>query len=325
MALIGGSVSRCWLRLSLCLLLGCAVWAVAERAEASQSVVVYATGAAPEPLVSRVCAELANAGYAVSLRLSAPSAACERGKTPHVALSPDPVHREALVATVCFDGTEVVVAAATDDPVHFAIGASEALNGLRASAPLKTRERPRAPSAPKRELLPEARTRHAVAIGQSLIDPAGFPPLWGVSFEADLVVSPHAAVVLGGFFPIARAETSSRAALLRTGVTFLRVGPALRYSLARFALVGSVALGPAYTWVTATADVPYLGQTDAALGMLASAGLAIAYPDRGPVFAAAAGRGSILLPSPRIELPNDAAQDLGPLLLEASLSFGLRF
>jgi hypothetical protein len=331
MARIGGSVSRCWLRLSLSLLLGCAVWAVAGRARASESVVVHATGGAPEPLVGRLCAELASAGYAVSLQLFAPPPACERGKSAHVALAPDPVHREALVATVCFDGTEVEVVAATADPARFAIGAAEALNGLRAAAARKTQERPRSPalasrSPPDGGSLPGARPRHSVSVGQSLVvNPGGVSPLWGVSFEVELGVSPRAAVVLGGFFPLARAEMSTRAAVLRTGVTFLRVGPALRYSLARFALVGSVVVGPGYTWVTATAEAPYVGRTDGALGMLGSAGLALAYPDRGPVFAAATSRASLLLPSPRVELPNEAAKDLGPLLLEASLSFGLRF
>lgn len=113
----------------------------------------------------------------------------------------------------------------------------------------------------------------------------------------------------------ARTESSS---------STLRLGPALRYSLAGVALEGSLLVGPAYTWVTAKAEPPYVGQTDSALGIIGSAGLAIAYPDRSPVFAVAASRAGMLLPSPRIELPNEAARNLGPLLLEASLSFGLR-
>lgn len=325
MARIGASVSRCWLRLSLSWLVGCALCGVAARAQAMQSVVVQATSAAPEPLLGRLCAELASAGYAVSLELSGPPVACERGRGARVTLAPDPEHREALIATICFEGTEVAVVAARADPARFAIGAAEALNGLRAAAAHNRPKRPRASSAPTSALRPEARARHAVSVGQSLVvDPGGFPPWWGATFEVELGISAHAGVVLGGFFPIARAEVSTPSVELRTGVSFLRVGPVVRFSLARFALVGSAVVGPSYTWVTGTADAPYVGRTDAAFGMLGSAGLALAYPDRGPVFAMATSRAGVLLPSPRIELPSEAPQNVGPLLLEASLSFGLR-
>lgn len=295
------------------------------RAQASQSVVVYATAAAPEPLVGRLCAELASAGYAVSFQLSAPPAACQRGKGAQITLARDPVHPEGLIATICFEGTEVVVAGAEDHSTRFVISAAEALNGLRATAPLDARPRPRPAATPVRESPAPVRPHHSVSVGQSLVvDPGGFPPLWGAILEAELGLGAHAAIVLGGFFPIARAKTSTSSAELRTGVTFLRVGPALRYSLARFALEGSLVVGPAYTWVTAKAEPPYVGQTDAALGILGSAGLAIAYPDRSPAFVVAASRAGMLLPSPRVELPNEAGRNLGPLLIEASLSFGLR-
>lgn len=323
MARIDGFVSRCWRRLSLAWLMGGALWGGALPAHASPPVVVHATDSAPEPLVGRLCAELASAGYAVSLQLSEPPMPCERSQSAWVALAPDPAQRQAFVATICLERTEVVVAGAQREPTRFAISVAEALNGLRATTPRHAQ--PKARATPARSS-PPAPARHAVAAGQSLVvDPAGFPPQWGASLELELGLGAHAALVLEGFFPIARAQTSTPAAELRTGVSFLRVGPALRYSLAGFALSGSLLLGPAYTWVTATADRPYIARTASALGILGSAGLAIAYPDRSAVFAVAASHTSLLLPAPRIQVPGEAPRNFGPLLVEASLSFGVRF
>jgi len=250
---------------------------------------------------------------------------CEYGRGAQVTLVSDSARPGALVAAICFEGTEVVVSGAESDPTRFAISAAEALNGLRATPLIRTPPPASIPAArPLKEPPPVAR-HHSVSVGQSLLaNPGNFPPVWGASVEVDLSLGAHAAVLFGGFFPTVRAETSTPSAELRTGITFLRVGPALRYSLARFALEGSVIFGPAYTWVTAKAEAPYVGGTDAALGILGSAGLAVAYPDRSAVFVAAANRACLLLPGPRVELPNQAQRDFGPLLIEASLSFGLR-
>lgn len=297
---------------------------VVVRAHASQSVVVHAADAAPESLVGRLSAELASAGYSVSLQLSDRKVACEPGKSAHVTLAPDSARDGALVATICFEGTEVVVAGAEGNPTRFAISTAEALNGLRATAGLDMQQRPRARVAPSKTSQP-AGPYHSASIGQMLVvDPGGFPALWGATVEVELGLGAHAALVLGGFVPVVRAETSTKHAELSTGVTFLRVGPALRYTVGRFAIVTSLAVGPAYTWVTANADPPYIGQSAAAFGVLGSAGLAIAYPARSSVFAAATTRANLLLPSPRILLPDEARQELGPVLAEASLSVGLR-
>lgn len=297
---------------------------VVVRAQASQSVVVHAADAAPEALVGRLSAELASAGYTVSLQLSDQKAACEPGKGAHVTLAPDSARDGALVATICFEGTEVVVAGAEGNPTRFAISAAEALNGLRATAGIDTQQRPRAPVAPPKTSDP-ARHHQSVSVGQMLVmDPGGFPAFWGATVDVELGVGAHTALMLGGFLPVVRAETSTRHAELSTGVTFLRVGPALRYDVGHVAIVTSLAVGPAYTWVTADADPPYIGQSAAAFGVLSSAGLGIAYPARSAVFAAVATRASLLLPSPRILLPDETRQDLGPVLAEASLSIGLR-
>ena len=230
----------------------------------------------------------------------------------------------ALVATICFEGTQVVVTGAEENSARFAISAAEALNGLCATARLDKPERPRVAAPPTKTSSP-AQSQHAISVGQTLVvDPAGFPPLWGATLDLELGLGAHTALVLGGFFPVARAGTSTQHAELSTGVTFMRVGPALRYDIGRFAIAPSLTIGPAYTWVTAQADAPYIGETAATFGVLGSAGLAIAYPARSTVFAAATTRASLLLPSPRIQVPNEAGRDLGPLLLEASLSFGLR-
>lgn len=323
MARIGGSVSRYWRRLSRAWLVAGAL-GVALPAHASQSVVVHTTINVPEPLVGRLCAELASAGYAVSLQLSEPPVACRRSEGTWVALAPDPVQPEAFVATICFEGTQVAVLGPRREPTRFAISAAEALNGLRATGPRHAQHEPQATST--RSSQPLRSARHAVSVGQSLVvDPAEFPPQWGATLELELGLGAHTAVVLEGFFPITRSRTSTQAAELSTGVTFLRLGPIVRFSLARFALAGSLLAGPAYTWVTATADRPYIAQTDGAPGILASAGLAIAYPDRSSVFAMAASRASLLLPSPRIQVPGEAARDFGPVLVEASLSVGMRF
>src|SRR4051812_875575 len=83
MAPISVSVARCWRRLralSLSCFVGCALWGITARAQASQSVVVYATSATLESLVGRLCAELASADYAVDLELSTPPSECEQSQ-----------------------------------------------------------------------------------------------------------------------------------------------------------------------------------------------------------------------------------------------------
>jgi hypothetical protein len=157
-----------------------------------------------------------------------------------------------------------------------------------------------------------------------LVGPAGFPLLWGTSMDVELGLTEHTSVVLGGFFPIARAKVSTSLAEVRTGVALLRVGLALRYSLGRFAVAGSLAVGPAYTWVTAKAVSPYVGSPDFAFGVAGGVGLSVSYPTRSRVFAVAGSRAAVLLPSPRFDLPNEQPRDVGPLLIEASLGIGLR-
>jgi hypothetical protein len=153
----------------------------------------------------------------------------------------------------------------------------------------------------------------------------GFPLFWGASANLELGLTEHTALVLGGFFPIARAKVSDSLAEVRTGVAWLRVGLALRYSLARFAAEGSLVAGPAYTWVTAKAAAPYVGSPDFAFGVVGGAGLFVSYPNRSRLFAVGGGRVAVLLPSPRFNLPKEEPQDVGPLLLEASLGVGVRF
>lgn len=157
-----------------------------------------------------------------------------------------------------------------------------------------------------------------------LVDPAGFPLLWGTTVDVELGLTEHAAVALDGFFPITRAKLSTSAAELRTGVAFLQMGGVLHYSLARFAVAGSLAIGPAYTWVTAKAVSPYVGEADFAWSVVGGAGLSVTYPNRSRVFAVAGSRAAVLVPGPRFELPHEAPRDLGPLLIEASFGIGLR-
>jgi hypothetical protein len=297
--------------------------AAPTQAQARQSVVVHTASATLEPLVSRLCAELASAGYAVSVDLSEPSEECARSKEAWIALATKLEDRAVVVSTVCFKGTEVSVAGPQANPGRLSISTAEALNGLRATAPSKVRERPRPTAAPA--MMVGARPSHTISVGQELlIEPSGFPLQWGATFDMELGLTAHAAFVLGGFVPIQRAEIATKSAELRVGVSFLRVGLAMRYSLARFAVAGSLLVGPAYTRVTAKAISPYVGDGAFAPGVLGGAGLGVSYPDHGSVFAAAASRACILLPSPALKLPNEVSREIGPLFIEASLSIGIR-
>lgn len=320
-----GSVARSWLRLSSVWLVGAALWSAAKPAQASQSVVVHATGAALEPLVARLCAELTTAGYAISLAPSDPPVACRHGETAWVTLAPSSTDSAAVVATICVDGTQVTIDGPRADPARLAIGTAEALNGLGATAPASTASRATATTKPARESPPPLRIPHALSAGQMLLlSPTSFPLLWGTNVDVELGLTEHTAVVLGGFFPIARAKVSNSLAEVRTGVTLLRVGLALRYSLGRFAVTGSLVVGPAYTWVTAKTVSPYVASPDFAFGVASGAGLSVGYPSRSRVFAVAGSRADVLLPSPRFKLPNEEPRNMGPLLIEASLSVGLR-
>lgn len=326
MAPIKGSVARSWLRLSSTWLVGAALWSAASHARASQSVLVYATGAALEPLVARLGAELTTAGYAVSLEPSAPPVTCQHGETAWVSLAPSSTDGAAVVVTVCVEGTEITIAGPRADPARLAISTAEALNGLAATAPAAS-ARPHATTAADRprEALRPAHIAHTVSASQMLlVDPAGFPLFWGTTVDVELGMTEHAAVAFDGFYPITRAKLSTSAAELRTGIAFLRVGAVLRYSLARFTVATSLVVGPAYTWVTAKAVSPYVGEADFAWSVGGGAGLSLSYPNRSRVFAVAVSRAAILLPSPRFELPHEAPRDLGPLLIEASLGIGLR-
>jgi hypothetical protein len=325
MAPMRGSVARSWLRRSSAWLVFTALWSVARSAPASQSVVVHAEGAELEPLVGRLCAELSTAGYAISLVSSDPPVACQHGETAWITLAPSSTDSAAVVATLCVDGTQVTVGGPRADPARLAIGTAEALNGLGAAAPPSPPWRSNVTTEPASESPLRLRIPHAVSAGQMLlVGPGGFPPLWGTSMDVELGLTAHTALVLGGFFPVARAKLATSAGEVRAGVALLRVGVALRYSLASFAVTGSLVVGPAYTWVTAKAFSPYVGSPDFAFGVAGGAGLSVGYPSRSRVFAVAGSRAGVLLPSPRFKLPNESPRDLGPLLLEASLGIGLR-
>jgi hypothetical protein len=242
-----------------------------------------------------------------------------------ITLAPSSTDSAAVVATLCVDGTQVTVGGPRADPARLAIGTAEALNGLGAIAPPSKPWRATGTTQPPSESPPPRRIPHAVSAGQMLlVGPTGFPLLWGTSVDGELGLTEHSALVLGGFFPIARAKVSTSLAEVRTGVALLRVGVALRYSLARFAVAGSLVVGPAYTWVTAKAVSPYVGEPDFAFGVAGGAGLSVSYPSRSRVFAVAGSRAAVLLPGPRFELPNEEPRDVGPLLIEASLGIGLR-
>lgn len=321
------------MRRRLSRLVGCALLAAVSSAHAAPGVLVRASTRDLEPAVDRVCAELASAGYAVSFELSGAPTQCLRGpagsEVAWIQLAPKPDTSDVVLATICFDGTVVVVGGARSEPVRFAVSAAEALNGLRATAPSLRSRRPAAPPVPEssgaaRLAAPPA--RRSFSFSQTLIvDPRGFPALWGSSLELELSLTRHATFAFAGFAPLSRAELSGAGAELEAALAFVRAGPGWRSSFHGFAFGASLTFGPALTWVKASSVRRYVGGTDHAFGVSGATGLGVLYPSRGPVFAVAAGRASLLLPAPRFLLPEAGSRDWGPLLLEMSLGLGLRF
>ncbi|MFZ5890473.1 MAG: hypothetical protein ACOY0T_05335 [Myxococcota bacterium] len=306
-------------------------WGVAlltSTARANEPIAVKSAAAELEPLASRVALELTSDGYTVKVETAEAPAQCEASSTAWVSLARD-ASDNSVVAIVCFDGSSVATRGSQAEPSRFAVTIAEALNGLRAApAPAPqaaaaspdvrdTLSRPAANSPPK--------ARRTVSLAETLlIEPLGFPVLWGSSLDAEFSTGTHSSIVCGGFFPISRAELSNSQAELRVGMAFVRVGAALRYSLGEFALSGSFVAGPALTWVSATATAPREGGSASAVSLLSGVGAQLVYPERSPIFALALARASLLLPGIRFALPNEAPHSLGPALLEASLGVGVR-
>jgi hypothetical protein len=331
MVRISGFVTRFLRRLSWPWLLCSTTLAATAFSQPRRAVTVSASHADLEPAAGRLSAELASAGYAVSLQSAEPVKGCERGQQPAssgawVRLETDPVKNDEVIASVCLNGTAIRIEGFKSDPARLAVSTAEALNGLEATSvelPV-TRARPAVRHGPAAGL-PPARARSAVILAETLlIDPTGFPRSWGTSLDAELGLGPHIALVLGGFFPIVRAELSTGNAELRAGFSFVRVGPALRYSVGDFALSSSIVVGPAFTWVTAEAASPYVGGKDSTFGIWSAVGIQMIYLERNPLFAVATARGALLLPSPRFSVPDEPHHDFGPFLIETSLGIGLR-
>ncbi|MES1185163.1 MAG: hypothetical protein ABUL60_15230 [Myxococcales bacterium] len=286
--------------------------------------------------MSRLGSELASASYSARLEVSDEPLACQRApfeghiRVAWVSLTLDPENRDLVRATLCFDGATVVMIGPRSDPARFAVTTAEALNGL-AAAPKSTAQRPSPPAttvqapSPESVLPPPLRDRHALSLVETLIaDPGGFPVLWGSAVDAELSLGRHFALMVEGFFPISRAELLNADAELRAGLAFMRLGPALRYSMGELTLSGSLVVGPAFTWVTARATPPYVGGTDSAVSAFGAAGVQALYPEQSPIFALALVRASLLLPAARFALPQAPPRSLGPALFEASLGVGLR-
>jgi hypothetical protein len=334
MVRISGSATRFLRGLSLLWVLGSPAFAGTAFSQPRRSVTVSASDAELEPVAGRLSAELASAGYSVNLQFARPIGSCERapqGSTAGawVRLEIEPTKDDEVVASICLDGTAVRVEGLKSDPARLAVNTAEAINGLEATAPSfklpVMATRPVARRETSAALSVPARPRRAIILAETLlVDPTGFPHSWGTSLDVELGLGPHTALVLDAFFPIARAELSTRNAELRAGFSFLRVGPALRYSLGDLALSGSVVVGPGFTWVTAEAVSPYVGGKDWAFGIWGAVGIQMIYLERSPVFAVAMARGALLLPNPRFSVPDEARRDFGPFLIEASLGIGLR-
>ncbi|MGC4087676.1 MAG: hypothetical protein QM756_07225 [Polyangiaceae bacterium] len=326
--------ARCWRHRSRlqALLLALGMASSSHAARAAEVVVLQSGAGDLESLVGRLASELASNGYAVRIEVTDAAPPCEAtakdDDVAHVSLVADPAAPASVLATLCFRGATVVTSAPRADPARFAVTTAEALNGLRAgpahvapAAPLKAAPpaaEPVTPAAP-------VRASSSLSLAETLvIDPAGFPVLWGSSLDAAVPLGRRVELVFGGFFPISRAELSNSTAELRAGLAFVRVGAALRYSLGGLALNASLVAGPTLSWVTAQANAPYVGGSASTLGALSALGVQLGYPERGPLFALGQCRASLLLPAVRFALPNDAPRTQGPLLFEASLGVGAR-
>lgn len=324
---MSGFANLSWLRSSIAAAAGSALLAVSTSAGATLPITVSTTGPDLESLAGRLSAELVAAGYRVRLDLSGPTPACEHSaqEAAWVSLRALANEREDVAALVCFDGSFVVVEGPRAEPIRFVVSVAEALNGLATTGPRPTPSSDRPQQAPSRGAALRAST-NAFSLSQLLlIDPGGFPLLWGSTLELELALGSSGGLAIEGFVPLSRAELAGQHADLRAATALLRLGPVLRLSAADFAFSTVVSVGPAFTWVSAEADTPYVGGTDSALGAIGSLGIRLAYPDRGAIFAMAGGRASLLLPAPRFAIPRENARDLGPFFIEASLGLGLRF
>jgi hypothetical protein len=253
-----------------------------------------------------------------------------------VSIAPDPADPAFALATVCSRGASATARAPRADPARFAVTAAEALNGLHAT-PISNASRANASrSNPQRAatVAPGATNEDALArrdplalsLAETLVlDPRGFPALWGTSLDAEWALASRIGLTLGVFVPISRAELSNAEADLHAGVAFARAGVAFRGALGDFGLSGSLVAGPAWIWVRADASAPRVGGRASTVSALASVGAELNYPDRGRVFALAGGRATLLLPAARFVLPSEPSPTLGPALIEASLGVGARF
>lgn len=339
MARISDSAVRCWRTRSRCvaLLLSVACVGFARQARADEVVAVQSSSAELEPLLSRLESELTTGGYAVRVEPASATLTCAGGtNVAWVSIAPDPANRDFALATVCSRGATATTRAPRADPARFAVTAAEALNGLhatpianvpRATAPRSSQRRAAtvAPIASNENAL-SRRDRIAISLAETLVlDPRGFPALWGSSLDAEWALASWFGLNFAVFVPISRAELSNSEADLHAGLAFARVGIAFREALGDFGLSSSLAAGPAWIWVRADANAPRVGGRASTLSALGSVGAELVYPGRGRVFALACGRATLLLPAARFVLPNEPAPTLGPALIEASLGVGARF
>lgn len=335
MARISDSAARCWRTRSrsVAALLSLACVAFARQGSAGEVVSVLSSGAELEPLLSRLESELTTGGYTVRVELATMQPACTSGSNEAwVSIAVDPENSEFALATVCSRGATATTRGPRADPARFAVTAAEALNGLHA-APIASAPRPSepqnaaaiAPLAPTHDLAVR-RGRVAFSLAETLVlDPRGFPALWGTSLDAEWTFASRFALLLGGFVPISRAELSSAEADLHAGVAFARAGVSYREELGEFGLSGSLTAGPAWIWVSADANAPRVGGRASTVSALGSVGAELTYPARGRVFALARCRATLLLPAGRFILPNEPSRTLGPALIEVSLGIGARF
>lgn len=325
--------ARSWLgrRARLCCLLGALF--VSTVANAAESIGILSTSIEIQPLVARLASELRSNGYSVRFEPFDPARRCTSASgapaDSWISLAPDPEQPASVITTLCFGGAKLVTRGPRADPARFAVATAEALNGLRAK-PLAIPERTLpGPESGALDQGAERRdteaARSSLELAQALvIDPGGFPLLWGASLDAELAVSRSFSLVGGGFFPITRPELASSEVSLTTGVAFARAGAALHLATSTVVVSASLTAGPAFTWASADAEAPRVGGSASTVSAIGSAGLRLDYPARGQVFAAAQARASLLLPAIRFAVAGAEARTLGPALLETSLGVGLR-
>jgi hypothetical protein len=337
MARINDSAIRFWQRRSgLTALLSASLSFVSGVAGAESVVAVRSARAELEPLTSRLTSELAGDGYATRLEAFDGALICGADdsveQTAWVSLALDAERGNSVVATVCYRGTMLLIRGSRSEPARFAVTVAEALNGLR-SGPLLVGARGDAtsPSSVRARLDAASKTRvdsfgerAAFEIAETLlVDPKGFPLLWGGSLAADWRATAHVGLVCDAFITVSRARFSSAEVDVRGRTSFVRLGPALWQNVGPFALKAAIVAGPALTWSNVHAVAPRAGGTAAAPSAIGSLGVELTYPAQGRLFAAAHGRVSLLLPAIRFAVPPDSAHTLGPALFETSIGIGV--